>query len=251
MKYTNPVILACFFIAIVSFIIFVFVEKRTESPMLDLNIFKSKLFSISIFCAFIVFVATSSVGIIQPFYLQYTMKFSPEMTGLLMMAYPVVISVTAPSSGTLSDKIGSELLTFLGLLIISIGLFLMAFLNEHTPVVIFLAIVVVMAFGAGLFQSPNNSLIMSTVEKDKLGIAGSVNALIRNLGMSVGTAMSTAILYSRMSSLAGYEVTSYIAGRDDIFINSVKYVYITAGILCIAGALITYMRLHNSKVKHF
>lgn len=117
------------------------------------------------------------------------MKFSPEMTGLLMMAYPVVISVTAPSSGTLSDKIGSELLTFLGLLIISIGLFLMAFLNEHTPVVLFLAIVVVMAFGAGLFQSPNNSLIMSTVEKDKLGIAGSVNALIRNLGMSVGTAM--------------------------------------------------------------
>ena len=251
MKYTNPVILACFFIAIVSFIIFIFVEKRTENPMLDLNIFKSKLFSISIFCAFIVFIATSSVGIIQPFYLQYTMKFSPEMTGLLMMAYPVVISVTAPSSGTLSDKIGSELLTFLGLLIISIGLFLMAFLNEHTPVVLFLAIVVVMAFGAGLFQSPNNSLIMSTVEKDKLGIAGSVNALIRNLGMSVGTAMSTAILYSRMSSLAGHEVTSYIVGRDDIFINSVKYVYTTAGILCIAGALITYMRLHNSKVKHF
>ena len=251
MKYTNPVILACFFVAIVSFIIFIFVEKRTESPMLDLNIFKSKLFSISIFCAFIVFVATSSVGIIQPFYLQYTMKFSPEMTGLLMMAYPVVISVTAPSSGTLSDKIGSELLTFLGLLIISTGLFLMVFLNEHTPVVVFLAIVIVMAFGAGLFQSPNNSLIMSTVEKDKLGIAGSVNALIRNLGMSVGTAMSTAILYSRMSSLAGHEVTSYITGRDDIFINSVKYVYITAGILCIIGAFITYMRLHNSKVKHF
>ncbi len=251
MKYTNPFILACFFIAIVSFIIFIFVEKRTEDPMLDLNIFKSKLFSISIFCAFIVFIATSSVGIIQPFYLQYTMKFSPEMTGLLMMAYPVIISVTAPSSGTLSDKIGSELLTFLGLLIISIGLFLMVFLNEHTPVVIFLAIVVVMAFGAGLFQSPNNSLIMSTVEKDKLGIAGSVNALIRNLGMSVGTAMSTAILYSRMSSLAGHEVTSYIPGRDDIFIDSVKYVYITAGILCIIGAFITYMRLHNSKVKHF
>ncbi len=251
MKYTNPVILACFFAAVISFIIFIFIEKHTENPMLDLNIFKSKLFSISIFCAFIVFIATSSVGIIQPFYLQYTMKFSPEMTGLLMMAYPVVISVTAPSSGTLSDKIGSELLTFLGLLIISIGLFLMVFLNEHTPVIIFLAIVVVMAFGAGLFQSPNNSLIMSTVEKDKLGIAGSVNALIRNLGMSVGTAMSTAILYSRMSSLAGHEVTSYIVGRDDIFINSVKYVYTTAGILCIIGAFITYMRLHNSKVKHF
>ena len=251
LKYTNPVILACFFIAVVSFAVFIYVEKNTADPMLDLNIFKSKLFSISIFCAFIVFIATSSVGIIQPFYLQYTMKFSPEMTGLLMMAYPVIISVTAPSSGTLSDKIGSELLTFLGLTIISIGLFLMVLLNEHTPTVIFLLIVVVMAFGAGLFQSPNNSLIMSTVEKDKLGIAGSVNALVRNLGMSVGTAMSTAVLYSRMSSLAGHEVTSYITGRDDIFINSAKYVYITAGVLCIIGAFITFMRLHNSRVKHF
>ena len=251
LKYTNPVILACFFIAVVSFAVFIYVEKNTADPMLDLNIFKSKLFSISIFCAFIVFIATSSVGLIQPFYLQYTMKFSPEMTGLLMMAYPVIISVTAPSSGTLSDKIGSELLTFLGLTIISIGLFLMVLLNEHTPTVIFLLIVVVMAFGAGLFQSPNNSLIMSTVEKDKLGIAGSVNALVRNLGMSVGTAMSTAVLYSRMSSLAGHEVTSYITGRDDIFINSAKYVYITAGVLCIIGAFITFMRLHNSRVKHF
>ncbi|MCP1225738.1 MFS transporter [Sebaldella sp. S0638] len=251
LKYTNPVILACFFIAVVSFAVFIYVEKNTADPMLDLNIFKSKLFSISIFCAFIVFIATSSVGIIQPFYLQYTMKFSPEMTGLLMMAYPVIISVTAPSSGTLSDKIESELLTFLGLTIISIGLFLMVLLNEHTPTVIFLLIVVVMAFGAGLFQSPNNSLIMSTVEKDKLGIAGSVNALVRNLGMSVGTAMSTAVLYSRMSSLAGHEVTSYITGRDDIFINSAKYVYITAGVLCIIGAFITFMRLHNSRVKHF
>ena len=251
LKYTNPVILACFFIAVVSFAVFIYVEKNTADPMLDLNIFKSKLFSISIFCAFIVFIATSSVGIIQPFYLQYTMKFSPEMTGLLMMAYPVIISVTAPSSGTLSDKIGSELLTFLGLTIISIGLFLIVLLNEHTPTVIFLLIVVVMAFGAGLFQSPNNSLIMSTVEKDKLGIAGSVNALVRNLGMSVGTAMSTAVLYSRMSSLAGHEVTSYITGRDDIFINSAKYVYINAGVLCIIGAFITFMRLHNSRVKHF
>ena len=251
MKYNNPYILGCFFIAVLSFAVFIYVEKHTDDPMLDLNIFRSKLFSISIFCAFIVFIATSSVGIIQPFYLQYTMKFSPEMTGLLMMAYPVVISVTAPSSGTLSDKIGSELLTFLGLLIISIGLFLMVFLNEHTPILLFLAIIVVMAFGAGLFQSPNNSLVMSTVEKDKLGIAGSVNALVRNLGMSVGTAMSTAVLYSRMSSLAGHEVTSYIVGRDDIFINSAKYVYITAGVLCIAGAVITFLRLQNSRVKHF
>ena len=59
----------------------------------------------------------------------------------------------------------------------------------------------------GLFQSPNNSLIMSTVPKDKLGIAGSVNGLIRNLGMVCGIALATALLYNRMSYKIGYRVT--------------------------------------------
>lgn len=249
--YTNIYILSFFFISIISFILFIFVEKRASEPMLDLDIFKSKIFSISIFCALISFIATSSVGIIQPFYLEYTLNFSPAKTGLLMMTFPIVLSFTAPLSGTLSDKIGSELLTFFGLSAMSIGLFLMLFLGENTPVILFLATIVIMALGAGLFQSPNTSLIMSTVEKSKLGIAGSVNALTRNLGMSIGTAVSISILYSKMSSKAGYRVSSYVIGKNYLFIYAVKYVYLTVAILCVIGSVVTFLRLHNSKVKHF
>ena len=92
---------------------------------------------------------------------------------------------------------------------------------------------------------------MSTVNKDQLGIAGSVNALVRNLGMSVGTALATSLLYNRMSHKAGYKVLTYIEGRDDIFMYGMRYVYMVAGAFCIIGAIITFVRLHNSRVKHF
>ena len=77
--------------------------------------------------------------------------------------------------------------------------------------------IAVMSFGNGLFQSPNNSLIMSTVPKDKLGIAGSINALVRNIGMVCGIALSTTLLYNRMSYKIGHNVTDYVVGRNDAF----------------------------------
>lgn len=251
LNYNHPFIIICFIISIITFILFIIVEKKADEPMLDLDIFKSKLFSISIFCAFISFVALFCLSMVNPFYLQYTLKYSPAITGLLMMFYSVIISFVSPFSGTLSDKIGSEFLTFIGLVIMGVGLFLMTLLSVSTPIPLFIGFIIIIALGAGLFQSPNTSLIMSTVNKDQLGIAGSVNALVRNLGMSVGTALATSLLYNRMSHKAGYKVLTYIEGRDDIFMYGMRYVYMVAGAFCIIGAIITFVRLHNSRVKHF
>jgi EmrB/QacA subfamily drug resistance transporter len=184
--YDKITIIAGFVIAFISFAAFILAERRIKMPLLDFHIFENGLFSISILCGFISFIAISCSNIIQPFYLQDTLKLSPAVTGIFMMVYPLILSVVAPASGYLSDKIGSEFLTFLGLMFTSIGLFLMSTLNQYSSLLTMGIFIAVMSLGNGLFQSPNNSLIMSTVPKNKLGIAGSVNALIRNLGMVVG-----------------------------------------------------------------
>lgn len=181
--FTRPIILLGFIIAIISFIAFIMVEKRREDPLLQLQIFENKLFSLSIFCGFISFVSIFCSIIIQPFYLQDVLKFSPAFTGLILMISPLILSVVSPLSGHLSDKIGSEILTFIGLVVTSLGLLFMSTLNEQSSIASMVFFIVTMSIGNGLFQSPNNSLIMSTVPKDKLGIAGSINALVRNLGM--------------------------------------------------------------------
>ena len=126
------------------------------------------------------------------------------------------------SSGYLSDKIGSEFLTSLGLTLTSLGLFLMSTLDKHSSVSLIVVFVGIIAAGNGVFQSPNNSLVMSLVPRDKLGIAGSINALVRNLGMVFGVSMSTMLLYNRMSSALGFRVTNYAAGMDDAFVSGMK-----------------------------
>jgi len=245
--FTHPIILTGFLIAIISFITFIFVEKKRKNPLLDLKIFENRLFSLSIFCGFISFVALFCSVIIQPFYLQDVLEYSPAFTGLILMVSPLILSVVAPISGHLSDKIGSEILTFIGLVINSVGLLLMATLNEQTSLMSMVFYIAVMTIGNGLFQSPNNSLIMSTVPRDKLGIAGSINGLVRNLGMVCGIALSTSLLYNGMSHKIGYHVTNYIIGRNDAFIYGMRIVYITAAVICIIGAILTFLRLYNLK----
>ncbi len=247
--FNNPLILLGFLIAIISFIAFIMVEKRREHPLLQLQIFENKLFSLSIFCGFLSFVAIFCSIIIQPFYLQDVLKFSPATTGLILMIYPLILSIVAPISGHLSDKIGSEILTFIGLLLTSVALLLMSTLNENSHIITMVIFIAAMSIGNGLFQSPNNSLVMSTVPKDKLGIAGSVNALVRNLGMVCGIALSTTLLYNRMSHKIGHHVTDYVVGRNDAFIYGMKTVYITAASICMLGAILTFLRLRRSRSK--
>ncbi|WKY47628.1 MFS transporter [Eubacteriaceae bacterium ES3] len=241
--YQSPPVLLGLGIAALSFISFLFTEKRQAEPLLDLSIFKNSLFSLSLFCGFLSFIALFASNIIQPFYLQNAMGFSPSFAGMLLMIYPAILAVVAPVSGYMSDKIGSEFLTFIGLLITSLGLFLMSTLTVSSTLLVIVTYTALLGIGNGLFQSPNNSLIMSTVPKHKLGIAGSVNALIRNMGMVFGIALSTTILYSRMSSMVGYVVTDYIEGQSDIFIYGMHGVYLVAGTICLVGALLTAFRL--------
>jgi len=245
--YDNVGIIMSFVISIVLFISFIIVEKRIDEPLLKLEIFKNSLFSLSIFCAFISFVAISCSNIILPFYLQYVMKLAPSVTGVLMMVSPIILSVVAPMSGYISDRIGSEVLTFLGLIGTSLGLFLISTLNQYSHIGALIAFIAIMTLGNGMFQSPNNSLVMSTVDTKSLGIAGSINALVRNLGMVFGISLSTTLLYNRMSSQIGYHVTGYIEGRDDIFVYGMQYVYIAAAIICVLGAILTAYRLYRTK----
>ena len=247
--YAHPLIIAGFVISLVTLILFIFMEKKVSMPLLELRIFENKLFSLSIFCGFISFVSIGCTLIIQPFYLQSAMKFSPSFTGLVMMTYPLVLSVVAPLSGHLSDRIGSEFLTFIGLLLTSVGLFLMSTLNTGSSLVCIVSCFAIMSIGNGMFQSPNTSLIMSNVPRSKLGIAGSVNALVRNLGLVLGISLSVTLLYHKMSSKLGYQVFDYVQGRDDVFIYGMHGVFFAAAVICIIGAILTAYRLYGKKSK--
>lgn len=222
-------------------------ERRQQNALLDLRMFKNQLFAVSIFCAFLSFFAIAGHNFIQPFYLQKVQMLSAAQTGMLMMAYSITMGVVAPFSGQLSDKIGSEILCFIGLCTVTVALLILSTLGVGSSLVVFLIGSMLMAVGMAMFQSPNTSLIMSTVDRHQTGVAGSINALARNLGMVFGISLSTVLLYNNMSGQLGYTVMSFIEGEEQVFVAAMHWVYRFMAAISAFGAILTGVRWKNRK----
>src|SRR3989339_1136442 len=151
-----------------------------------------------------------------------------------MMAFPVAMAVVSPFSGALSDKIVSVILTTTGLVINGIALILLANINLQTPIVLILVYMALMGLSLGLFQSPNNSGIMGSVPKNKLGAANGITQLIKNIGMVIGIAFSVSLFTAFLG-------TSPIQDGS-AFLESAKYVYYTAAGLSFVGAMVSAVR---------
>lgn len=237
-----PIILG-FIICFISFSVFYYVETNNSAPMLDFQLFKNKIFSSGIFCAFISYCVIYFTNIIQPFYLQHILGFSPQKAGFMMMVYPVTAAVMAPLGGILCDRIGYKVPAFIGLAFTSLGIYTMSFLELKSSYFTIIISMTILGCGYGLFQSPNSAGVMSSVPKDKLGISGSVNSLIRNLGMTSGISISIALFYSYMSSRLGSHVSALSSGKPEAFISSMSFTYRIGAAIAIAGIITSLFRL--------
>lgn len=247
--FANPYILMAILLALILIALFIGVEKKHGQPLLELKIFKNTQFLLSLICALTSFVCIAASIILLPFYLQDTLKLTPAQAGLFLILSPLILALLSPVCGTISDKVRSEVISLIGLLLMGLGFFLMSRLYEHSSIMSCAIFVSIMAVGQSLFQPANNSLIMSTCPKNKLGIVGSVSSLVRNLGQIVGITLSTTLLYRFMSWKLNSHVSDYVNGRDDVFVYGMKNVYLILVTICCLGAALTAFRLFYVKSK--
>ncbi|MFF2483099.1 MFS transporter [Paenibacillus sp. NPDC058071] len=245
--YGNGWIIASLAAALAALVGFLLVERKSMEPLIQLSLFKNPLFSLSIVCAFLFFTANFSFNIIAPFYAQNLLNLTPFQSGFLLMLFPICMVVVAPLSGALSDKIGTESLTFAGLIVMVVSQFGLSLLHEGSGVMLAGVWIALLGIGSGLFSAPNNSLIMSQVPRTQLGSAGSISSLIRNVGMVFGITIATTILFQVMSVKAGHRVTNLIPDRPDLFLSGMHAVFTTSACLCLAAALLTGYRMYQSR----
>lgn len=242
MGFGVPTVMVLFVIAVIALVLFLKVEKSKATPLISFAIFKNKIFTMSLITAVLIFSSNFFVNVVIPFYLQEGRKLSASYAGLLMMVFPLLMVVGSPISGYLTDKIGPEILTIGGLLLLSVTSLMYMFLDMETPIWYYVVATGLMGMGNALFQSPNNTMVMSSVDRKDLGVAGSLNSFARNLGMVIGIALATTILYHAMSKAYGSRVTTYISNRPDIFIFGMKMAFFTSFILCIFALILTIIR---------
>jgi MFS family permease len=168
-----------------------------------LKMFANKQFSVNLFTGFLVFICTAGTALLLPLYLQNILGYSPQQTGLMLAITPLMVAVVAPFSGTLSDRIGSRPITTLGLAMLIIGFVSVSSLTETSSTLGYLIRFIPVGIGIGLFQSPNNSAVMGSVPRERLGVASSLLSLTRTIGQTTGIAFLGAFWENRVAVYSG------------------------------------------------
>lgn len=213
--YSHAIELKYIFIGIALLIVvgtyFVRTQLRKPFPILPFDLLKKPIFSVSIATSICSFVAQTLAMVALPFYLQQSLGYTQVHTGFLMTAWPAVIMVVAPIAGRLVERIHAGAMGGVGLLIMMSGLLLLAFLPGAAHPVDIIWRLVVCGIGFGLFQSPNNSIIVGSAPRERSGSASGMLATARLLGQTTGAAL-VALLFHTTSERGSHIALILAAG---------------------------------------
>jgi EmrB/QacA subfamily drug resistance transporter len=237
---------------IVVLVLFVWLEQRARFPLLDLTLFRIPAFTLGNTARWISFVTMSINVLLMPFFLQLAMRLDPLQAGFLVVPTPFAMAVLAPLTGWMSERFIPERLCSLGLIINAVAFFFLSFLSmETTPFTVILWLSV-LGFGMGLFQTPNNNLLMSSVPRQRLGVGSSFLSIVRSLGNSVGAALAATIVGAQLLAATGGTSLQNLGGHLGTengalvlaaFLQGFHYTYLLAAVLCLVGAAVSTVRV--------
>ena len=226
---------------------FTYWELRHRSPMLDVTLFRHRVFSVGVAASMISFMGISSVRFLMPFYLQTVLGYSPGRVGLVLVPAAFAMIIIGPLGGRLSDRYGWTLFNVGGLLCSATGLFILSRATEASPVWLIVLGTVTQSVGTGMFNPPNNSSILSVVERSKYGaMSGFVN-LVRHSANITGVAVATTIVVAVMGA-QGFEPSlgavseSGTHGVLEAFTSGMKTAYLSMAGLVLAGAVLSVLK---------
>ncbi|HEY9206696.1 MAG TPA: MFS transporter [Candidatus Methanoperedens sp.] len=243
----SPPMLLSLVVAIASFGAFLRVEKRAIYPLIDLNLFKIKIFSYGQLSALLNSIARGAVMILLILFFQGPRGYDPLTASILTIPLAVGLAITGPIGGMLSDKYGSRIISTAGLAVSLIGLLGLATMHYNTPYWILAVWMFINSFGSGLFQPPNTSAIMSSVAPERRGVASSMRAFFNSAGMvlSMGIAfpliMGTISLDEMMNMFVIGGANMPVAVQE-AFTGGVTSAFILSSIITVPAIIVSALR---------
>jgi DHA2 family multidrug resistance protein-like MFS transporter len=205
-------------------------QAGRPSPLLPVDLLRIPVFALSIATSICSFTAQMLAFVAMPFLFQHALGRSAVESGLLITPWPLVLIVVAPLSGRLADRINPGLLGGIGLALLAGGMALLATLPAVPTAFDIVWRVALCGAGFGLFQSPNNRVLLSSAPRERSGGASGMLATARLLGQTTGAA------------LAGLALSPLVGSQDGASLAMA----IGAGVAALA-ALVSLSRLAATK----
>lgn len=233
--WSSPRTLGLSVVSILLLLLFIKIEQKARSPMLDLSLFRNRLFAASTGSAILNYMCVNTITFLMPFYLIQGKGLTPGEAGRIMTAQPLVMAMVAPISGTLSDRLGSRLPASLGMGVLAIGLILLSRLGPGSSAMHVGLGLAIAGLGTGTFISPNSNALMGSAPRNRQGIAAAVLATARNTGMVLGVGLAGAVFTTALSRAGEAE---FLAG----LYAGVSWSLVTAVGIAVLGIVVSALR---------
>jgi EmrB/QacA subfamily drug resistance transporter len=189
-----------FLIAALSLSVFIRFELRREHPLLEVGFFRNARFSAATGSISIAFFSLFGFTFLVTQYFQFVRGYDPLEAGFRTLPFAIGAGVTAPIAARAALRWGTKRVVALGLLNMSIGFFIVSRVDADSayfgPVIISMLI---MANGLGLVTAPATEAVMGSLPREKAGVGSAVNDISREIGGTLGVAVTGSVFVSMYS----------------------------------------------------
>ena len=227
--------------------LWVLIERRSKAPMLDLAIFRNRLFAAASAAAFINGLARFALMFLFVFYYQGAQGNAPITAGIKLIPLALGMLIASPLAGIRADRHGSRSLAAVGMTVSAAGLAAMTTLQVHSPYwqsALWLGMVGV---GSGMFNSPNTAAMMGVVPAHRRGVAAGARTLLQNTGAVLSIAFVMAVVTSSIPKATLFAIFSGVstglsAARLDPFIANMHAALWTLAGVSLLGSFVCLLR---------
>ncbi|MFH0728404.1 MAG: MFS transporter [Pseudomonadota bacterium] len=228
--------LACGGAALILF--FIRHELRLSTPLISIRpLMQNRSFALSSVATWLNYATASGSVFFFSLYLQSIKGFSSQTAGFIIVVQPIIQAVIAPIAGRLADRYSPSKIATIGMSICAIGLLAAARLTETSSLHTVFGVLIPIGIGFGVFSTPNTAVIMASVQARDYGMASSMLATMRSMGMLTSMTIVTFLL----SWFMGNQPVSIHTGHD--FMNSMRTTFIIFSVLSLMGIVCSLGRI--------
>jgi MFS family permease len=236
---SSSVMLVAFAVGLAGFLVH---ERRALNPVVNLALFRIRMFSFSVL-SLLVFATTSSVlTFLLPFYIQDVLHRSPSFMGLLFLSAPVLTISLAVLAGQLTDRVGPRIPATIGLSVImaafAIGVGLKVDSHWSLPALLLACT----GIGQGFFNTPNQTAIIGSVPRAYRGFATGLVQMVFGLGSLLGISLGGALLTQMFRHYSGIPGATPSAAAPGPFVAAMNATYAVCFVLMTVALAASLMR---------
>ena len=225
-----------------SFLGFLYREWTITSPILDLSLFRIRMFTLSGLSLLLVGVAQVMVGFVLPFYLQDVLHLSPSFMGFLFISAPVFTVTLSPIAGWVADKVGPRLPSTAGIFFLVISTFIGGFLQADSHWTSAVVVLALWGLATALFYPPNHAAMIGSVPVQHRGVATGAVYVMFGLGSTFGISLGTLLLTAAFRYYSGNPLAIPTPANSSVFVKAMNFTFFSAAIMALAAMAFSAMR---------